>query len=292
MIFRRKHSGSFAVIPNTISDDQNLKADTLGVLVYLLAKPEDWKLIVADLRRRFHIGRDRVYEIIVELQTAGYVKRFQSRVAGNKFAVFEYHVYDSPQAMADIAALDGEKPLPEIQEAEKPQQTPASGFPASGNSGHILSTNSTKPLRDEKNSAEAGASPPSVSKEVWKEGFDLLKTTSLKPNRSIIGKWLKRTSTKKDGAEKLLGIIRAATKAGTMDPIAYISKALDSEFAPLPQPKQFSYLTWQRNIIAAIKTKDWPQAWGPLPGKKGCLVPPELITAELTTALAGWRAAA
>ena len=74
MIIRRKHSGSYAVIPNTVSDDENLKADTLGVLVYLLAKPEDWKVIVADLRRRFHIGRDRVYAIIVELQKAGYVQ--------------------------------------------------------------------------------------------------------------------------------------------------------------------------------------------------------------------------
>ena len=67
MIIKRKHSGSYAVIPNTVSDDENLKADTLGVLVYLLAKPEDWKVIVADLRRRFHIGRNRVYAIIREL---------------------------------------------------------------------------------------------------------------------------------------------------------------------------------------------------------------------------------
>jgi hypothetical protein len=134
--------------------------------------------------------------------------------------------------------------------------------------------------------------PPSTNSMVWKEGWELLKATSSKPNRSIIVKWLERASIKKDGKEKLLGMIRAAVKAGTLDPEGYIFAALRDEFGPLPQPKKFDAATWQRNVQAAIKTKDWPQAWGPPPGKKGCLVPDELITAELIAALAGWRAAA
>ena len=296
MIIKRKHSGSFAVIPNAISNDEKLKADTLGVLVYLLAKPEDWKVSVADLRRRFHMGRNRVYEIILELEVAAYVKRFQNRAAGNRFSAIEYHIYDCPQATAVQATHEDEKPLPGIGETEKPQQNPASLISASpptvcGNQGHILKTDLTKSLREE-NSAEAGEVSPSVNQEVWKEGVELLKTTSLNPNRSIIGKWLKRSSTKKDGKEKLLGMIRAAAKAGTLDPVAYIAKAVDSEFGPLPQPRQFDTATWQRNIQAAIKTKDWPQAWGPAPGKKGCLVPTDLITAELTGEFSGWKSAA
>ena len=130
---------------------------------------------------------------------------------------------------------------------------------------------------------------------VWTEGRDLLKTTTSKTNDeigSIIGKWLKRSSTKKDGKEKLLAMIRAAVKAGTLDPVAYIAKAVEVEFGPLPQPKQFDLATWRRHVEVAIEKKDWTLAWGPLPGKKGCLVPPQLITSELTTALAGWRAAA
>ena len=330
MIIKRKHSGSYAIIPNATADDEKLSADALGALVYLLAKPGDWKVIVADLRRRFSLGKDRAYSILKELENVGYVKRFQNRGAGHKFATYEYVIYDGPEAMAQDAGLDGREPLPENQEAVKTQQNPASGFTgyggtASGKSGHILSTKSTNSLRRE-NSAEAGAetpqegfeekkppivetpsiggqrpigeiSPlsgltaPSINQEVWKEGYDLLKTTSPNPNRSIIGKWLKRSSTKKDGKEKLLGMIRAAVKAGTLEPVAYIAKAVDREFGPLPQPKKFDTATWQRNILAAIKTKDWPQAWGPLPGMKGCLIPTELITPEFTTAMAGRMAA-
>lgn len=308
MIIRRKHSGNFAVIPNATADDERLAADTLGTLVYLLAKPEDWKVIVADIRRRFGIGRNRVYAIMLELEDAGYVRRFQNRSAHSQFSSIEYHVFDCPQALAGSADIPVEgdvagnepfpgPPLPQNGDTVKTQQNTVSLFSASPSTaspkrGHILNTKSTNSLRGKKPSAEAGEVSPSINQEVWKEGFDLLKTTSPNPNRSIIGKWLKRASTKKDGREKLLAVIRAAAKAGTLDPVAYIAKAVDSEFGPLPQPKKFDAPTWQRNIIAAIKTKDWPQAWGPLPGMKGCLVPPELITAELTTALAGWKAAA
>ena len=209
-------------------------------MVYLLAKPGDWKVIVADLRRRFDLGKDRAYSILKELERVGYVKRFQNRGAGNKFATYEYVIYDGPEAMSQDAALDGREPLPENQEAVKPQQNPASVFTgyggaASGKSGHILSTKSTNSLRGE-NSAEAGADTPSINQEVWKEGFELLKTTSLNPNRSIIGKWLKRASTKKDGKGILLAMIRTAAKAGTLDPVAYIAKAVDNEFGPLPSP--------------------------------------------------------
>jgi hypothetical protein len=276
-------------------------------LVYLLAKPEDWKVIVADLRRRFHIGRNRVYEIIRELEAAGYVQRTQNRAARSRWGDTEYHVFDCPQVLAGETDKAGEghvaegvpltdSPLPQNGDTVETQQNTASLFTvygptACGKRAHLLNTKSTKSLRGE-NSAEAGEVSPSISQEVWKEGFDLLKTTSPNPNRSIIGKWLKRSSTKKDGREKLLAMIRAAVKAGTLDPVAYIAKAVDIEFGPLPRPEKFDADTWKHNIQAAIKTKGWVQAWGPVPGKPRCLVPPELITAELTTALAGWSAAA
>ncbi|HUQ37039.1 MAG TPA: helix-turn-helix domain-containing protein [Aestuariivirga sp.] len=303
MIIKRKHAGSYAVIPNSVSNDDRLKADTLGALVYLLAKPEDWKVSIADIGKRFGIGRDRVYVIMQELEAAGYVKRAQNRASRSQFSSIEYHVFDCPQSNVVEEEIPQnepflESPLTENQEAVKPQQNTISGLAVygatvSGKSGRILSTDLTNTSsKGNSASVEAGADTPSVSKEVWNEGIELLKTTSPNPNRSIIGKWLKRTETKKDGKEKLLAMIRAAVKAGTLDPIAYVSKALDTEFGQLPQPKQFDAVTWHRNIQAAINTKDWSPAWGPPPGKKGCLIPPELITAQLTSALAGWKAAA
>jgi hypothetical protein len=272
---------------------------------------------IATVAAESELSERQVQRVMDEFRKEGLL--VITRKGGGRFKTTEYR-FD----MAAIECLPDARPMPEgevISLVRKGDMvspfadgTRARKGDTQSQKGDMVSPNPSLPLstlssKEDSASNEAGADtpqegfeekkipisqtqPPSINQEVWKEGFYLLKTTSLKPNRSIIGKWLKRTSTKRDGAEKLLAIIRAATKAGTLDPIAYISKALDSEFAPLPRPKQFNHLTWQRNIIAAIKTKDWPQAWGPPPGKKGCLIPPELITVELTSALAGWKAAA
>jgi hypothetical protein len=281
MIIRRKHKGNFATIPNSTANDDRLGVDALGILVYLLAKPSDWTVLVTDLRRRFHIGRDRVYAILKELESNGYVQRNQSRSDESKqYKTVEYVVYDCP------VKVEGE-PLPEMPESAEYDATEgaASVFAVSGISGHILKTDSTKPSTKEHSASnEAGADAPSVSKRVWKEGRELLNNSSSKPLPSIIGKWLKRTPSE-EHKEKLLGIIRAANRAGTADPIAYVTKALDQEFPPAPEPKLFDATTWQRNCQAAIKTNAWSQAWGPPPGKKGCVLPPELITPQLTRAL-------
>lgn len=89
----------------------------------------------------------------------------------------------------------------------------------------------------------------------------------------------------------LLAAVRAAARAGTPDPVSYIEAALRKYPAP-PDPASFTAIDWRRNVQAAIKTKQWPPNWGPAPGKRGCRVPRELITPQLTEALNARRIAA
>ena len=250
---------------------------------------------IATVAAESELSERQVQRVMNEFRKEGLL--IITRKGGGRYKTTEYR-FD----MMAVECLPDAKPMPEsevislVKKGDMVSPFAPERVTLTTQKGDMVSPNPSLPLNtsSKRNSAssEAGADSPSISKEVWKEGFDLLKTTSPNPNRSIIGKWLKRASTRKDGKESLLGIIRAAAKAGTLDPVAYVTKAVDSEFGPLPQPQKFDTPTWQRNIIAAINTQDWPQAWGPLPGKKGCLIPPELITAELTTALAGWKAAA
>ncbi len=304
MIIRRKHTGNFAVIPNGTANDEKLKADTLGALVYLLAKPEDWKVSIADLRKRFGVGRDRVYAMLLELETAGYVKREQGRSGERSmFTSVEYVVYDCPQseAVPETCSEDNEplpaSPYPDNQEAVKSQQITASGFTVSGatvsgKSGHILKTDLTKPSSKEDSASEkAGAEAPSVSAKIWKEGRELLQNSPSKPNSSIIGKWLKRAVTP-EAKVKLLAMIAAARNAGTDDPVGYVTAALNRECPAPADPKTLDLTTWQRNVMAALKTKAWSPAWGPAPGLKGCLMPSSLVTPELLRALSERRIAA
>lgn len=292
MIIRRKHTGNFAVIPNSTANDMALRADALGVLVYLLAKPENWQVSIADLRKRFDMGRNRVYAILGELAEAGYVERIQNRSGeANHFTAVEYHVYDCPRGAGANKEVEREvEPLPQIGEPEKPQQIPASLFSASPvtvmrKSGNIIKTDLNKPLSEEKTaSVEAGADAPSVTKMVWKEGRELLQASSSKPNSSIIGKWLKRTITE-EAKHKLLDIIRAAARAGTGDPVGYVTAALSRETPTPLDPSTFDRAAWQRKVQAALKTKAWAPEWGPAPGQRGCKIPDDLISPDLLSAV-------
>lgn len=291
MIVRRKHTGNFAVIPNATSHDQRLSAEALGLLVYLLSKPSDWIVHMVELRKRFRTGRDRLYNIMGELEASGYVVRSQNRVESSKrFCPVEYIIHDVPVGLA--------QPLPDFQEAVKPQEKAASVFAVSGSavsgkSGHILKTDITKsPYGEADASREAGAKAPSISSQIWTEALNLFSHSALSElqTRSLIGKWQKRTPTeltKKD----LLAAVRSAAEAGTPDPVSYIEATLRKYPAP-PDPVSFTATDWLRNVQAAIKTKQWPPNWGPAPGKRGCRVPAELITPQLTEALNNRRIAA
>ena len=147
--------------------------------------------------------------------------------------------------------------------------------------------------REHSASVEAGAEAPSISAMVWKEALDLLTEQcpklSDRNHRSLIGSWLKRTSSYAD-KEKVLGIVRAARRAGTGDPVSYITKAMNEAFPPPPDPKSFSPDKWGFIALAALQRKEWDRRLGPPPGKRGCLMPGHLVTAELVNALKGGSA--
>jgi hypothetical protein len=55
-IIRTKRRENFTVIPNEIINDSDLNGDLLGLLVYLLSKPADWKVSIESLSRQKRFG--------------------------------------------------------------------------------------------------------------------------------------------------------------------------------------------------------------------------------------------
>ena len=294
MIIRRKHNANFTVVPNGPINDEALTFEALGLLAYLLSRPDNWQVHLNQLRTRGELGRDRAQKLMRLLIDAGYVVRRQARADDSKqFRDYEYVVYDCPQLQKDEIEPEPENPVTAPPEAKSGVAfVPQPEKPEPGNQVALLRTDSNK-SPSERNSAPngAGGKPPSASAKVWKEGLDLLETLPSKPNRSIIGKWLKRTPSD-EGKEKLLALIGGARRAGTADPVGYVTAALNREYPPPADPHGFDMAAWQRNAQAALKTKSWSSAWGPPPGKKGCLMPSELINPQLTQALATRRIAA
>lgn len=310
MIIRREHTANYAIIPNSTADDDNLKADALGVLVYLLAKPNDWQVNIANLRKRFGLGRNRVYAILGELAEAGYVKRSQGRNMEARFGDVEYVVFDSPEAQ--MTALDGEEnmpetPLPQIREAahpipQKPNKTPASLKTVMRKSGNILNTKPTNPPSEglpppegvlrEKEPAQDNHPPsqaPTVNARIWTEAKAIL---SPKEFGCVTG-WLQRVRDKPKGAETLLGIIETARKQGTPQAVAYITGALNRVFPPPPDPKTITRERWELLVLAAMNPNVvWDaNSYGPRPGEPGCLVPEDLVTPDLVRAVTVRRVA-
>lgn len=132
-IIRRVHNANYTIIGNRCLQDETLSAESLGVLCYLLGKPNDWQVMMADLMRRFGCGRDKMQRIIRELIEVGYVHREQAREAG-AFGSTRYVVYSDPDS-----------PQPENPVTAPQPEKPATAKPAPGNPP-LLNTESNKEL--------------------------------------------------------------------------------------------------------------------------------------------------
>lgn len=121
-IIRAARKSQFYSLPTATIDDDRLSWEARGLLVYLLSKPDHWKVQVKDLMNRTKnaigrsAGRDKVYTIINELRAAGYLVRFFKREDGD-FSGVEYEIFDTPDLEAGAEYLrslenKGKRPFP------------------------------------------------------------------------------------------------------------------------------------------------------------------------------------
>jgi len=96
----KQRSDNFTPISNALVNDEDLSAETLGVLVYLVTKPANWNVMPSQLAKRFGCGRDRMYRIINELIAAGYVRREQGRSDGG-FDGMNYSVSEEKSPLTE-----------------------------------------------------------------------------------------------------------------------------------------------------------------------------------------------
>lgn len=99
-IKRGARKTGFTVLDNAVFNS-NLSFRAMGLLAYLLSKPDHWEVSVQQLvnmsgKSSRPDGRDSVYAIIDELMGAGFMKREQRR-NGGKMNGFDYEVHDTPQ---------------------------------------------------------------------------------------------------------------------------------------------------------------------------------------------------
>ena len=95
-IIRAKREHNYTVISNKVYDKNQLSWQAMGMLGYLLTKPDDWSVIVSELvnvtkETAKPTGKEGVYNILKELRDKGFIV-----VQKNSDGSTDYTVYDEP----------------------------------------------------------------------------------------------------------------------------------------------------------------------------------------------------
>lgn len=142
---RRVTSARYEAIPHTVLQDARLSFRARGVLVYLLSLPERWRTSVGRIAQASpREGRDAIATALNELERHGYLHRSRIRCDDGTFDWLWVYAAD-PVDLADYldtadddtgcgSTVDGlPGPGPTSTEATKPQVTPETGYPLTGN---------------------------------------------------------------------------------------------------------------------------------------------------------------
>ena len=113
----------FVMIDRRIFENDGLSLKAKGLFGYLLSRPDNWTICMADLVKRTKDGKDSVNSALDELIESGYVVKTEQQRESGKFSTCEYVVYEQPV----LKTRDGET------DAEKPQRKNRDGKSATNN---------------------------------------------------------------------------------------------------------------------------------------------------------------
>jgi hypothetical protein len=124
----------YRMVSRSAMEDDRLTFEARGVLAYILVKPDNWHVQVADLRRAGNLGRDKTYRILNELIAFGYVVREIERQADGTIGDTIYRVNEKPTKLTKPSP---EKPYMVSPLPEKPDTAePDTAEPLPVNTDH------------------------------------------------------------------------------------------------------------------------------------------------------------
>lgn len=127
MIIRRENKRNYTTICNEVINDDRLSYEALGLLSYLLSRPENWEVHIDQLRskhgsvrkskdnpegKRGPVGRDKIYGIVAELTDAGYMEHKRNYKDGKVESGY-WIVREQPEQKGEQISTD-EDLVPEV----------------------------------------------------------------------------------------------------------------------------------------------------------------------------------
>lgn len=104
---RKGKENPYVMLDKTSVNDSSLSWKAKGILVYLLSKPDDWRVIESDIVKHARDGRDSVRSGLRELERSGYIVRAQEHGQDGKFQPVAYEVYERPQLVSQYLVVLG-----------------------------------------------------------------------------------------------------------------------------------------------------------------------------------------
>lgn len=135
MIIRRKHTANFTTIGNALFNDERLAADEVGILAFLLSRPNDWEVRRPALMRRWKIGRDAMKRIVTNWIRTGYCLARKTRLSNGTFHII-YEIRDQPgpslsedEVRNALSLVSGEASSDQNEENEDAENLSETGDP-------------------------------------------------------------------------------------------------------------------------------------------------------------------
>jgi hypothetical protein len=98
VIIRAPRQSRFVIVGNDVALDRRLSYRARGILIAILARPDDWRTDSVSLARDGREGRDAIRSALQELEQAGYLTRRRAQDPDTGRWATAFYVYDTPQA--------------------------------------------------------------------------------------------------------------------------------------------------------------------------------------------------
>ena len=99
---QKNKENPYVMVDKRIFSNSEISWKAKGLLGYLLSRPNNWKIIIADLVNQSTDGRDSVYSGLKELINARYIIRERKRLERGRYSSYEYIVLEKPYEINDL----------------------------------------------------------------------------------------------------------------------------------------------------------------------------------------------
>jgi len=120
-ICRKVRRRSFTQIDNEPINDPNLKYEDIGLLAYVMSKPDNWTIYKNELISSHANGRESVASILKRLEERGYLMVIQGRTEKGYFSHNQYIFTDRAFDFGDEYELEENTLQPEMPKDSKPE---------------------------------------------------------------------------------------------------------------------------------------------------------------------------